>query len=385
MLVEHRVDADGTRVQPGLVREGGRPDVRLTAVGRHVGELADRVRHPRCLPEPALRQHQPGPLELQVGDHGEDVGVAGPLAVAVERPLHVGCAGVHGRERVGDCTARVVVAVDAEPGAGRLAHRVHDVGHLVGQPPAVGVAEHRDVRSRLDRDPEHLQRVRRVGRVAVEEVLRVEEDPPPLGAQVRHRVLDHREVLVQRGAQGQLDVAGVALGHQGDHACPGVTQGGHLGVVGGLRTGSAGRAERGELRSPQVELGPSSPEELRVLRVGTRPPALDEAHPERVEVGGHRQLVLHREGQALLLGAVAQRRVVDVELVGAHAALPNKKDPPRSREVCASAGSVRRRAQLVMQVVLIRTESATGCPSAGTTVPPSGPGRSAPARSVVRR
>ena len=120
-----------------------------------------------------------------------------------------------------------------------------DVGDLVGQPPAVGVAEYGDVGARLGGSAQHLNGVRRVAAVAVEEVLRVEEHPLPLGPQVRHRVADHREVLLERRAQGELDVPLVALGHEGHDGRTRVAQGGHLGVVGGLHTGSAGCAERG--------------------------------------------------------------------------------------------------------------------------------------------
>ena len=54
-------------------------------------------------------------------------------------------------------------------------------------------------------------------------------------------------------------------------------------------------------------------EELGVLGVGARPAALDVADAEPVELARDRQLVGDGEVQPLLLRAVAQRRVVDVE------------------------------------------------------------------------
>src|SRR5674536_402095 len=102
-----------------------------------------------------------------------------------------------------------------------------------------------------------------------------------------------------------------------------------LRIVGGLRPRSAGRAERGQRRCPQGQLGASPAKELLVLRVGTWPAALDEADPEVVEVAGDRQLVVDRQRQSLPLGAVAQRGVVDVKCVTGlrHNAIlrPNKK------------------------------------------------------------
>ena len=56
-----------------------------------------------------------------------------------------------------------------------------------------------------------------------------------------------------------------------------------------------------------------APEELLVLRVGPRVAALDPVHAEPVELLGHRQLVLDGERDALELGAVAQRRVEDLD------------------------------------------------------------------------
>jgi hypothetical protein len=64
---------------------------------------------------------------------------------------------------------------------------------------------------------------------------------------------------------------------------------------------------------PQVEVLDGPAEELGVARVRPGPAALDVADPELVELPGNRELVGDGEVQPLLLRAVAQRRVVDVE------------------------------------------------------------------------
>ena len=184
-------------------------------------------------------------LELEIGNDRQEIGVAGALAIAVERALHVGGAGVDGGQRVRDRATRVVVTVDAQTGTGGRAYRIDDLGDLVGQPPAVRVAEYGDIGAGLGGRAQHLDGVSRIAAVAVEEVLGVEEDAPTLGAQVGHGVADHREVLLERRAQGELDVPVVALRHERHDGRTRVAQGGHLGVVGGLHTGSAGCAERG--------------------------------------------------------------------------------------------------------------------------------------------
>ena len=318
MLVEHRVDLDGGGVQPGLVREGGHAHVGLVGVRRHVGDLADRMRDPAHLRQAPIRQHLAALLQLQPRHDAEQVRVAAPLAVAVRGALHVGDARVHRRQGVGHRAGGVIVAVDAQPRPCLLPDGTDHVAKFARQHAAVGVAERHDVGARVGRHAHHFKRVRRVGAVAVEEMLRVEEHPPALRAQVRDGVADHREVLRQGGAEGQLDVPVVTLGDKSHDRRAGFAQRGDRWVVGRLGAGPAGRAERGELRVLQVKLGPGEPEEFRVLGVGARPSALDETGAELIKLPRDGQLVGHRQIQALLLCPIAQRCVVDMERVVEH-------------------------------------------------------------------
>ena len=244
------------------------------------------------------------------------------------------------------------MAVDAQPHAGGNGHRGHHVTELGGQHAAVGVAQRDQVGPGLGRGAHHLQRVGGVGPVAVEEVLGVEENPLALGAQVADGVGDHGEILGRGGAQGEPDVPVVALGDQRHHRRAGLPQGGDLRVVGGHRTGPAGRAERGQLRVGQPQLGARPPEELGVLRDGARPAALDEPDTELVQPPRDGELVGHGQGQALLLGAVAQGGVVHMErIVGRHLLIPpgrcwppaaaKQKTPRGMREVLRVGGAGR--------------------------------------------
>ena len=313
MLVEVRVDLDRASVQAGLVRERRRADVRLARCGREVGHLGDGVRDPGGVLEQSLRQHPAVQLELEVGHHRDQVGVARALAVPVDGALHVGRAGLDRGQGVGDGAAGVVVAVDADPDPRRLDDVVDHVADPAGEHPAVGVAQGEHRGTRVVRRPQHLECVVTVVAVAVEEVLGVEEHLLALRAQVLDGVADHREVLLERGAQGQLDVPVVGLRDQRHHARAAVAQRADQRVVGRLHAGPAGGAERRELRVAQVQLLAGAAEELGVLRVRARPAALDVSHAEPVEVPRDRQLVGRGEVEPLLLGAVAQGGVVDVE------------------------------------------------------------------------
>ena len=90
-------------------------------------------------------------LELQVRHDDEEVGVARALAVAVRRALHVRDACLDRRHGVGDGTAGVVLAVDAEPHAGPLLDVGDDLEHPVREHAAVRVAQDADGRTGLER------------------------------------------------------------------------------------------------------------------------------------------------------------------------------------------------------------------------------------------
>ena len=70
------------------------------------------------------------------------------------------------------------------------------------------------------------------------------------------------------------------------------------------------------VRVLELQLGRRPAEELVVLRVGAGPAGLDEVDAEPVELLGDAQLVVDGERDALELAAVAQRRVVDLDLRG---------------------------------------------------------------------
>ena len=110
----------------------------------------------------------------------------------------------------------------------------------------------------------------------------------------------------------------MTLGDKGHDRRARFAQRGDLGVIGRLDAGPAGRAERGELRVLEVQFGDGAAEELGVLRDRARPAALDEPDAQLVELAGDDELVGHGEVEPLLLRAVSQGGVVDVEAVVEH-------------------------------------------------------------------
>src|SRR5699024_8175011 len=115
------------------------------------------------------------------------------------------------------------------------------------------------------------------------------------------------------GAQRTGDVSQIRFGHESDRRGAGVDERGDLRILLHRDARLAGRAEGREPGVMQLELTGGAGEELRVPRDGTGPPALDVGDAELVEMPGDGELVGDRQREALLLGAVAQRGVVEVE------------------------------------------------------------------------
>ena len=116
VVVEQWVDLDRTRVQPGLVGEGGGPDVGLVGVGG-AGSRSRRSRGRRGRPGVGSRPATRAWLSFnsRFRDDGEQVGVA-RVARRSRWAVHCTCedAGLDRGERISDRARRVVLAMDAE-------------------------------------------------------------------------------------------------------------------------------------------------------------------------------------------------------------------------------------------------------------------------------
>ncbi len=151
---------------------------------------------------------------------------------------------------------------------------------LVGQRPAVGVAQH-DVAGALDdRRLERPQRELGVGLVAVEEVLHVDEHPPALAARnsTESAIIASPSSSVVCSAWVTWYSELLATMHTAD--VPRLDEVAQRGVVVDLAAGPAGRAEGDERAGRESSSVAGAGEELDVLRVGARPAALDEVHAE---------------------------------------------------------------------------------------------------------
>ena len=99
---------DGVLVAAGERREDQLPRVGVARVNRHLGAVLVGLDDPVHALEVEPGVHA---LAVEVHGHGEDVHVAGALAVAEQRALHAVGAGHHRQFRRGDGAAAVVVGV----------------------------------------------------------------------------------------------------------------------------------------------------------------------------------------------------------------------------------------------------------------------------------
>ena len=215
------------------------------------------------------------------------------------------------------------MGVDAERRVQQLPEAVDSLGDDVGQLAAVGVAQHDAVGAGVHRRVERGQRVPGVEPPAVEEMLGVVHHLAAELLEPGDAVVDHAEVLGPGGLEHPLHVQRRGLPHQGDDRGLRVRQRLDVGIVLAEQARPAGAAERRHPGPLQREI-PQPPEELGVLGIGAGPSAFDAGHAEPVQRAGDLHLVVHRQGEALALGAVAERGVVELERGGRAHELPQK-------------------------------------------------------------
>ena len=217
---------------------------------RTVGQLVDEEGQFR---QPGKVRHRSHPhLGLEAGDQRGEIAVAGPLPVAVDRPLHLHRARAHGGQRVRHPEPAIVVRVDAERGRREVGGGgAKDRLDLVGQAAAVRVAEDDQVRPALPGGVQRRQRMFGVVLVAVEEMFRVVDDLAAMAFEVAHAVGDHRAVLRRVDPQHFRDVEPPAFAEDRHHGSPGPEQAGDLRVLADRHVRAARAAKGGELGAPE--------------------------------------------------------------------------------------------------------------------------------------
>ncbi len=157
-----------------------------------------------------------------------------------------------------------------------------------------------------------FERIGAVERVAVEEVLGVEQHALSLRHEEGDRVADHREVLLWRGAHDLLHVQKRGLADQGAGGREAVGEHAQPLVLLGAALAAAGHAEGDDLGGVELLLGEQL-EQLALLGVRGGEAGLDHVDAQGIERVHHAQLLLRGERHAAAAHAVAQGGVVELD------------------------------------------------------------------------
>ena len=199
-------------MQPALMREGIPADECLPTGGRDIRQLVDQHRDFAELFQLRGRNALIAELELKVGDDRDEVGVTAALADPIDGALHLGGADAHRSDGIGDCDLGIIVAMDRDSAfdrAERGAHRLFDISR---QPAAVGIAQADGIGAGLADGADAVHRVFAIVVVAVEKMLRIEDDFIDVLLQKRNRVAQDVEVLFEGNPQrlAHVEVPGLA-------------------------------------------------------------------------------------------------------------------------------------------------------------------------------
>ena len=148
-----------------------------------------------------MAAHVPPHFQGKVGDDGGEVGVPVALTVPVHRALHHDGSCFQTRQAYGHAYAYVVVAMNTDSSGGKSFHyRPREFSYLRHELAAIGLAKHEKVGTASFRRFQGGEGVLGVVEITVVEVFRVVDDLLALLLEVTDGILDHRQVLLRRGA-----------------------------------------------------------------------------------------------------------------------------------------------------------------------------------------
>jgi hypothetical protein len=202
-----------------------------------------------------------------------------------------------------------------------------DFAHFRRLAAAIGVAQHHPAGAGLVSGCGTGQRIIRIGLVAIEEMLAIDQRLAAGGKHCLDAVLDRLEVFLIGTAERHAHMVIPAFGHKTDGIAFGLQQGGEPRIIGRRDAGALGHAEGDEFGIAGTLLV----EEGRVRRVGAGITALDIIDAELVEQRGNGNLVLDGKIHTGCLLPVAQCGVEESDLFACHV----RASPGRSVSCCA--------------------------------------------------
>ena len=340
MLIGCGVFGNRRGVQPRLMRKGRSPDIgRL--FGRHT--VQNIVQHARCLAQPFKRCQRHAGLELtgvrffeqKRRNDRDQIGIAATLAQPIERALDLTRPCAHRRQRIGHRIFGVIVGVDADVITRNAAgnHGFGDLIDLLGQRATIGVTQHDPARTGIKCGVHRLQRIGRVGLIAVKEMLGIKQRLAALPDQMSKAGGDILGILGQGDAQRSFDMKFMAFANQTDSRSLRIHHRRQHVVIVRRPACALGHAKGGHHR---ICLG-GGVKEIRIRRIGTRPSALDIIHTQTVQHVRNDLFFACRKLHALGLLPVAQGCIVKIKTFLTHHKSPSlaaSKSGPGAHVAC---------------------------------------------------
>ena len=167
---------------------------------------------------------------------------------------------------------------------------INDGLKVIDKRAAVGVAQRKIRHPALDRSRKRADGVIRISAVTVEKMLRIINHLTALRGEVAGRVLNHREIFLQCGADDFRDVERPRFSHDGRNRHTAVQERLDLSVFGSFDPGAASGTERRQLGVLEAKF-------LRLLKIGdvawigAGETALDIIHAKLIELLGNEEFV----------------------------------------------------------------------------------------------
>mmetsp|Transcript_24078 Transcript_24078/g.36583 ORF Transcript_24078/g.36583 Transcript_24078/m.36583 type:complete len:219 (-) Transcript_24078:495-1151(-) len=184
--------------------------------------------------------------------------------------------------------------------------------------PPVRIAHDQTTRTGIRRGFATFQSVLRIGRVSVKEMFQIDQDRLAQTYQIRHGISNHFQILFRRRTQDLRHLPRMCLGDHTNRRHVGIDQGLNLRIVLDGNVFTSRRTKRDEFgRDGVVEFGLRPSKEFGIFRIGSRPTGFDVVHVKGAQAFGDLQFVFARGADGFTLGAVAEGRVEDDDVLGA--------------------------------------------------------------------
>ncbi len=146
-------------MQASLVGKSRCTNIWRLRIERTVQHFGNKIAHRSEALQSRFWQAIKSHLQLQVWNHGGEIGVSRSLTKTIQCSLYVTSTALHCSKRVGNCATRVIMAMDSDGciGSDVSLYFAHDAHDIVGQRSTIGVTQHQMRRTAHDRCFQHAE------------------------------------------------------------------------------------------------------------------------------------------------------------------------------------------------------------------------------------